>query len=264
MKQIQFALFSLLLASVATSAAEEVYSAGERKSEQLEQEDEASLQRHFPFYFAYNSHLSKLQISLKTPLVRKVPFYFGYTQLMFWALRDDSRPFRDLTYNPELFYRFKTPRFAPLKYLDFGIYSHNSNGKAGTASRSYNKSYLRAHFEIESSRWVTGFSAQAAHLYAFDPTNKDIQNYIGALSFGVNFIQLFDSWVDKSEVSLQVLPGGKFGTRFDRGGYQLSWSFRLGGLNVVPSFYAQYYHGYAETLLNYNQKADVFRIGFIF
>src|SRR4051812_44619775 len=73
-----------------------------------EQEEQSLLQRHHPFYFAYGQPLSKLQLSFKTPIIKDQPLYFGYTQVMFWALRESSKPFRDLTYNPELFYRLQT------------------------------------------------------------------------------------------------------------------------------------------------------------
>lgn len=230
----------------------------------VDQDDASILQRHYPFYFAYGHGLSKLQLSFKTPLVRTWPLYFGYTQLLFWALNDNSKPFRDLTYNPELFYRWSVKDMHWLKSIDFGFFSHNSNGKAGLDSRSFNKSYLRANFERAGPRWLTRFSAQVSDLYDFDETNHDIQDYIGPLALNISFIQLFESWVDKSEVALQFSPGGKFADRWDRGGYQLSWAFRLGGIQLVPAFYLQYYNGYAETLLNYNKRVDVFRGGLIF
>lgn len=230
----------------------------------VDDEDASALQRHRPFYFAYGHSLSKVQLSFKTPLMRKMPVFFGYTQLMFWALNDDSKPFRDLTYTPEFFYRFNFEKFGLLKSLDFGLFNHNSNGKAASASRSYNQSYLRSNFEKSLSRWVVRVSAQLACLYGFDPDNRDLQDYVGPLSFGMSFTQIFKSWVDKSEVALLASPGGKFSHRWDRGGYQLSWSFRLGGFDIVPAFYMQYYRGYAETLLNYNRREDVFRGGLIF
>jgi len=197
-------------------------------------------------------------------VVRTWQLYFGYTQLMFWALNRDSKPFHDLLFNPELFYTYRTEKNWPLKTIDFGIFNHNSNGRDGPASRSFNKSYVRFNFEKELKNWVARFSVQAQDIYAFDNGNKDIQDHIGPLAFNMSFIQLFDGWVDKSEISLQAFPGGKFATHFDYGGYQLSWSFRFGGLQIVPAFYLQYYKGFAETLLNYSERVDVFRAGIIF
>jgi phospholipase A1 len=232
--------------------------------EHNDKEEQSLLQRHHPFYFAYGQPLSKLELSFKTPIVKTWPLYFGYTQYMFWALKEDSKPFRDLTYNPELFYRFNMKGAGALKSMDLGLWMHDSNGKSGDDSRSYDSNYVRFNFEREGRRWTTRAALQLAYLHGFDPTNRDIQTYISPLSMSVSFIQLFDSWVDKSEVALQASPGGKFAQDWNHGGYQLSWSFRFGGLQLVPAFYLQYYRGFAETLLNYNERVNEFRAGVIF
>ncbi|MNY83123.1 Phospholipase A1 [compost metagenome] len=63
---------------------------------------------------------------------------------------------------------------------------------------------------------------------------------------------------------MNLKPGGKYGLDWDQGGYKLSFNFHLGGLKVVPAFYVEYYHGYAETLINYNEKVDEVRAGLMF
>jgi len=222
------------------------------------------LQRHHPFFFAYNKSLSKLQMSFKAPLMKNLPLYFGYTQLMFWDLHADSKPFRDLTYNPELFYRHSVSNWGYLKSFDLSFLNHTSNGKDGTESRSLDRTSLRANFEKEYSRRILSFYVQLSYLYAIAKNNEDIRDYISPLAIGVTAYQLFDSWLDKSEISFQLIPGGKKGDEISSGGYQASWSFRPGGLNVVPALYLQFYSGYAETLLNYNNRVEIFRAGFIF
>lgn len=237
-----------------------------------EQHQEAQLlQRHKPFYFAYGNPNSKIQVSFKTPLLNKFPLYFGYTQLMFWRLRENSVPFKDMTFNPEFFYRFYLNPSSTLRSIDAGFWGHNSNGKAGSVSRSYNTRYVRFNLEKEGHRWTTRANIQLQYLYGFDQTNAEVHRYneqiqyfVGPLLMNLTFVQLFDGWFDKSEISLDVIPGGKFAQDWDHGGYQLSWSFRLGGVNLTPSFYLQYYHGFAETLLNYNERVDAFRGGIIF
>ncbi len=231
---------------------------------QVDNEDRSILQRHHPFYFVYGEPTSKLQLSFKSPIFRGSNFYFAYTQLMFWALNEESKPFRDLTYNPEMFYRWSQKRWVFLRSIDIGLIGHTSNGKQGADSRSIDLKYIRFNAEREGHRWLTRFTTQFSYLYGFDPTNTDIQNYIGPLSFTMAFTQLFDAWIDKSEVALTAAPGGKFANKWDKGGYLVSWSFRLGGINLVPAFYLQYYGGYAESLLNYNKNVREFRGGIIF
>lgn len=235
-----------------------------KNSHEMDKGEATLLERHYPVYFAYSGHLSKVQLSFKTPLVRNVPVFFGYTQVMFWDLGADSKPFRDLTYNPEIFYRWNLGDKGFLRAIDFIPWSHNSNGKQGQESRSYEKVTVRAHTEYELKRNILRISAQASYLYGFDPTNRDIQDYIGPFSIAISFIQLYSFWIDKGDFTIQASPGGKFANKFSRGGYQFSYSFRLGGINLVPAFYLQYYTGYAETLLNYNKHINEFRGGFIF
>lgn len=233
-------------------------------SEEMDKGEATLLERHAPVYFAYSGHLSKVQVSFKTPLVREVPVYFGYTQVMFWDLGADSKPFRDLTYNPELLYRFNLKNPKILRAIDVIPWSHNSNGKQGADSRSYEKFTIRTHSEYALKRNILRVSAQVSYLYGLDTSNRDIQDYIGPVTFAVSFIQLYKNWIDKGDFTVQASPGGKFANKWARGGYQFSYSFRLGGINLVPAFYLQYYTGYAETLLNYNKQINEFRGGFIF
>ncbi len=234
------------------------------KARALENEDQSILKRHYPFYFAYGHPTTKLQMSFKALLMRKAPIYFGYTQLMFWQLNAKSKPFQDLTYNPELFYKFSFDPDSTLQSIDFGGIAHNSNGKRDDDSRSFNKSYVRFNFQYQLSLWILRISPELAYLYDFDETNSDIREYIGPLTMTVSFIQLFKGWIDKSEFSIQYISAGRYAERWERGGTQVSFSFRLGGMHFVPAFYLQYYRGYAETLLNYHQNVNVFRGGIIF
>ena len=181
---------------------------------------------------------------------------------MFWDLVHKSKPFRDLTFNPEMFYRWDLGT-GWLDSADFG-YAHNSNGKEGPPSRSYNTAYGQVNMQREFKSWIARLSVRAGYLHDFDETNKDIQKYVGPFTYKLSFIQLYDAWIDKSEIAIQGTPGGRFGDNWGKGGYQFSWSFRVGRMNVIPSFYVQYYTGYAESLLNYDRNVSTFRGGLIF
>jgi|GEM_PF-1431913 Outer membrane phospholipase A len=217
-----------------------------------------------PMYFAYGNPSAKVQLSFRVPLFEEIPLNFAYTQVIFWELGEESKPFLDATYNPEFFYRLnsKNPLFPA---LDFGIFEHNSNGKGDDLSRSYNQSYLRSVWAFDTKKWVTAFYVKARYIYDLDENNRDLVDYIGPLEFGLKFVQrINNSWLDHLDVMLTATPGGKYSHEWDKGGYQLSFDFHLGGVKVVPAFYLQYYHGYSETLLNYNEKVDQFRGGVMF
>lgn len=229
---------------------------------EFKREEDTLLQRHQPFYFAYGRPSSKLQLSFKAPLIKKQPLFFAYTQQMFWNLEEQSKPFQDSTYNPEFIYRWEIEK-GILSSIDFAPWSHMSNGKKEDDSRSFNKRYVKFNFDYEKTRWIFRGGLQLAYVYDYESTNINIRDYIGPLGISFSAIQLFDGWVDKSEVGVLITPGGKYGDRLGHGGYQFSWSFRLGGLEILPAFYLQYYTGFAETLLNYDERVNEFRVGFI-
>lgn len=235
----------------------------EKKLSALEKHENIKIQYYEPIYFAYGEPSSKLQFSFRIPLFEDFPLNFAYTQIIFWELQKDSKPFLDATYNPDIFYRFGMGD-GLLRSIDWGIWEHNSNGKAGTESRSYDQMYARLNYAFESKSWLTQFSAKGRYVFNDDKENGDIVDYIGPFEFEVKFLQLYDSWFDRLEVALNLKPGGKYGLDWDQGGYKLSFNFHLGGLKVVPAFYVEYYHGYAETLINYNEKVDEVRAGLMF
>ncbi|WP_413560620.1 phospholipase A [Bdellovibrio sp. HCB209] len=234
-----------------------------RKITVLDKQEQLRILYYKPIYFAYGDPTAKLQFSFRVPLFDQFGLNFAYSQIIFWELQEESKPFLDATYNPEIFYRVKYDK-PVIRSIDYGAWEHNSNGKAGDESRSYDQSYIRANWAFESKSWVIQTSAKAKYIWSVDETNRDVNDYIGPWELEFKFIQLFDSIFDQLEAVVNVNPGGKWGTEFDKGGYQLSFNFHLGGLKVVPAFYLQYYHGYAETLVNYDQSVDEVRAGFMF
>lgn len=217
-----------------------------------------------PIYFAYGEPSSKIQFSFRSELSQKFPINFAYTQVIFWELQKESKPFLDATYSPEIFYRF--PRAVdPWVSVDLGLWAHNSNGKAGADSRSYDYSYVRGVYAKEWTRLSAAFFAKLKVIYGNEETTEEILNYVGPLDFGVEVFGLLEGlFIDQAEIRLEVQPGGKFSTEFHKGGYQISANFRIKGIDLNPAFYIQYYHGYAETLINYDQKVDVVRAGITF
>jgi len=70
-------------------------------------------------------------------------FYFGYTQASLWNLSSDSKPFRDTSYRPSLFWAWK--RTDDKTWID-GLragYEHESNGKDFEQSRSIDTVFAR-------------------------------------------------------------------------------------------------------------------------
>jgi outer membrane phospholipase A len=104
---------------------------------------------HEPMYFLLGVEpgldQSKFQFSFKYRLfnpegllAKKVPsvsgFHLGYTQRSIWDLKDDSKPFDDTSYMPELFYLLPKIDLNIERITAFGVqggFQHESNGKGG-------------------------------------------------------------------------------------------------------------------------------------
>ncbi|MES2769833.1 MAG: phospholipase A [Bdellovibrionota bacterium] len=236
-----------------------------KNKEALEEEDNLNLLRHQPLYFAYGDPSSKVQLSFKYRIIKDTPIYFAYTQIMFWDLKEDSKPFKDSTYNPEFIYTYDLEKKIFLDAIDFGIWEHNSNGKSGDESRSFERAFVRLNFAREFKDVLFKFSTKIGYIYGLDKTNDDIRDYISPLELKFSLIGVFQGWtMDRSSFDLRYFPGGDWAQDWGRGGYELSTSFRFGGLSIVPAFYMQYFRGYAESLINYNERVSEFRAGFIF
>ncbi len=116
-----------------------------------------------PTYFAdgkNGSNLAKFQFSFKYRLhlpddPRSRGFldnlYFGYTQTSIWDLSAPSVPFRDTSYQPQLFYYVEDTGVKSSLFTRLGVSAgigHESNGKDGDESRSINIAYVRPTVEF--------------------------------------------------------------------------------------------------------------------
>ncbi len=108
MKPTATLLFSLLFVLSAHGA--DPVTAGVDPATVDDREPIPFLERYKPSYFLLGHPITKVQVSFRVQLVRDLPVHFGYTQLMMWDLFKSSAPFRDLNYNPDLFYRLALSR----------------------------------------------------------------------------------------------------------------------------------------------------------
>lgn len=205
----------------------------------------------------------KFQLSLKYRFASDVflpedGFYFGFTSLSFWQAynSDVSAPFRETNYEPEIYWK------APIDGLPLNIdaneigfgFSHQSNGQAGTLSRSWNRIY--ANITWEKGNYVFNFKPwyriredkKRSNLDPKGDDNPDIEKYLGHFEFTTVYRKR------DHEVSLLIRNNLR---SENRGAVQLDWTFPIWrGLQG----HVQYFNGYGESLIDYNRQIE--RIGF--
>lgn len=197
------------------------------------------------------------QLSLKVKLWQdilgqKMDLWFGYTQRSFWQLYnvEDSSPFRETDYEPEVLLNFRT-RYRVLgfdgRFVNVG-FNHQSNGQSEPLSRSWNRivgslGVERKDLSLLLKGWYR--FPESDH----EDDNPNIEDYIG---YGELWAYYF--WRGHR---LGVMVRNNFNFHTNRGSLQAEWSFPL--IKRV-SGYVQYYTGYGESLLDYDHSVN--RIGF--
>ncbi len=201
---------------------------------------------------------AKFQISFKLPVWERPlgehsSLFFGYTQLALWQLYNDdlSAPFRETNHEPELFLSFDTDVvFAGFRnrIVRLGLV-HQSNGRAEPLSRSWNRVYaqfiaVRGNLALSFKPWYRLPEA------ASEDDNPDIEDFMGHAEFGAAY--------KHEEQVLAALVRNNFDAEDNRGAVQLSWSFPLSKRLLG---YAEYFGGYGETLIDYDNRVDRIGIG---
>ncbi len=198
------------------------------------------------------------------PWVGSVPFlkglFLGYAQTGLWDLEGESKPFTDTNYRPEIAWSkdqlewLDIPGVAQTG-LQFGV-QHESNGRDGRMSRSINVAYIRPVFHFGDAK---GFEAQVApKYYVYLPDredNPDISEYRGFCDLRVSA-----GWSD----GFQAAATGRLGSEGDRGSIQIDLTYPLRALgdgNFDMYLQLQWFSGYGESLITYDEYTDALRFG---
>jgi phospholipase A1 len=224
---------------------------------------------------AYRAQDMRIGLSLRTKIAqgmlthgdpaKKDSLWFGYTQQSTWQLfsGDLSRPFRTTDHEPELMYVYPSDFALPggwrLRYTGVGL-NHQSNGQTLPLSRSWNRVYLMAGADLDDRYIVTARlwnrlsekSSEDVNVKGDD--NPDIENYIGRAE--VRGLWNFDR-DNQFGVTLRhnLRASG-------HGSVRLEWLKALGDpAHSNLRLHAQIFHGYGDSLLDYNVRRTVFMLG---
>ena len=176
---------------------------------------------------------------------------------MFWDLGAHSSPFRNIDYQPELFY------LTPPATLSSGVslsaqggIRHESNGRDGTASRSINSVYVAPMAAIPLGGGYSLSIAPRLSLFVGDKSdNPDIRRYRGNTAL---FMEVGE------EDGLRLSTSTRFNLSSGKGAVSADLSYPLPRLlGGGPDFYlfGQSFIGYGENLLDYDRRTTRFRIG---
>jgi phospholipase A1 len=190
---------------------------------------------------------AKFQISLKTKLLNNLigdngDLWFGYTQQSNWQFYNgvESSPFRETSYEPELFSTWRTG--VSLGFL------HQSNGQNEPRSRSWNRIY--ANFGFERGDWQLFIRPwlRVEVEADSDDDNPDIKDFLGHGDLRIKWSR---NRHDLGLLTRWVVDEG-------RGALQLDWHYPLvGDLKA----YLQVFTGYGETLIDYNHQQTTVGVG---
>ena len=204
----------------------------------------------------------KFQVSFKARVWesadRAFATWLGYTQQSNWQVfnASQSRPFRETDYQPEIMFVTQPdrPLIGSWRWQLFNVgFVHQSNGRSGTQSRSWNRVYTQ--FGLEDDHFGDGRLALfvrpwlRVHEPASKDDNPDITDYLG-----YGDVSLL--W-RRGNQTLTVT--GRGNPRTGKGALELEWSAPAVGPFRV---YLQAFTGYGESLIDYNFRQTTFGVGF--
>ncbi|MGD9877572.1 phospholipase A [Desulfococcus sp.] len=201
----------------------------------------------------------KFQVSLKYQLIDNIykdnwHVYVAYTNLSYWQAynSDYSSPFRDTNHEPEAWLQYDTDweLFWGIKSrMIQGGFSHQSNGRTEPFSRSWNRIFLNLVFEKEN------LAVSIKPWYRIpeddeDDDNPDIDRYMGYGELNAAY-----KWGDNT---FSLVFRNNLRSSGNKGAVELGWSFPL---YKKLKGYVQYFNGYGQSILDYNDSANTIGVG---
>lgn len=196
----------------------------------------------------------KAQLSFQFPLWyhlfgTKTSLIAAYTQLMYWQFYSKSQYFREINYEPELF--FDTPLSK-----DWSVHTgivHQSNGRGGSLERSWNRAYAdfiyqTPHWYVSLKPWLLIFKAESTDLH-----NPHIRRYLGDGRVVVAY--------KVHNVVLSLMLRNELESGFHRGAEAVTLSVPM--VHKIRAF-VQVFSGYGQSLIEYDHYTNAIGIGISF
>ncbi len=218
----------------------------------------------------YSNQEAQFQLSFKKPLF--VNLYVAYTHKAFWQMFDNgnSRPFRDHSFNPEVFLEFDD--LWSLDHLRVGLWEHESNGdkerydENGNVinySRTWDRFYLYGELNLASAFGIGAkvwriTSPKSKEYSDFYDENPDLPNYMGS---GELYFYLGKY---PTLITLMLRHGWKKNTGTCLVEGRLPILNYLGFDDYYTDLYFQYFYGFGNSLVDYKRVVRRVSIGISF
>lgn len=204
----------------------------------------------------FNSDV-KFQISFRQRLTKSVlPFhshlFLSYSQKAMWNIFEESLPFHDLNFNPGIGIQGLITHNDKIYGNATIMLEHESNGRDGEASRSWNKvsfagsAFIDPRLMVHGKVWIPIIDGQQ---------NKDILKYSGIFQTGAQFVSTNKRWV--ADVTFVKRQGWNFNFNTI-----INVGFRIREKDN-QFLMLHFYDGYGENLLDYNKYHCRLRVGLL-
>ncbi len=208
----------------------------------------------------YDNWEIKFQLSFKTKVAQglfdgKGDIWLAFTQTANWQAYNgkESRPFRELNYEPEIIFNYPLD-FAindfKFKMVGFG-FNHQSNGKSLPTSRSWNR--FTMHLGMEYNKWTFMLRPWVKFHETFEKEdNPRIEEYIGKGELNVIYSR------DNGQMFTFLMRSNmRLNSRY-KGFTELTWAYpikhNLKAFVVVNN-------GYGDSMIDYNWNQTTVGVG---
>jgi phospholipase A1 len=219
-------------------------------------------------YEPYQNNEMFIQLSVRTKLAQGLlvntpalrdSLWVGYTQRSYWQIFNSglSRPFRNTDHEPELTYILPSDYAlgGGWRYRVTGLsLVHHSNGKSDPLSRSWNRLAITAAIEKADQYTLTAQFWKRLPESEGSDNNSDLTRYYGRA-------ELAGAWQVNRYHTLNFSLRNNLRAS-GKGSIKLGWMRVIGNPETSDlRWHAELFHGYGDTLLDYNHKRTVFRLG---